>query len=136
MLHKTINNALYVGKVAHDYLVKCTYSKEGDDVQLMSPTCLYSAYIFSRDFIPKHSKLQVVQEATHDWILWNSPVARNLWRECKTILHAIKIPSNCDSYYSAILALDDPNLQHADDDVDLRAIIKQNLITYSLWALR
>ena len=58
-----------------------------------------------------------------------------MWRECKTILHAIKIPFNCDSYYSAILALDDPNLQHADEEVKLRAIIKQNLTTYSLWTL-
>ena len=55
----------------------------------------------------------------HNLILWNSPVARHLWRECKTILHAIKIPFNYDSYYSAILALDDPNLQHADEEVKL-----------------
>ena len=65
----------------------------------------------------------------------DSPVARNLWRECKTILHAIKIPFNCDSYYGAILAQDDPNLQHVDEEVKLRATIKQDRTTYSLWTL-
>ena len=101
----------------------------------MSPICLYSAYAFQRNFVPKHRKIQIVQEATYDWILWDSPVARHLWRECKTILHAIKTPFTCESYYSAVLALDDPNLLHEDEEVKLRAIIKQNLITYSLWTL-
>ena len=77
-----------------------------------------------------------MREANYEWILWNSPVAQHLWRECKTILHAIKIASNnIDSYHSAILSLDDPNLTHSDDAIKLRAIIKQNLIAYSLWAL-
>ena len=89
MLHKIVNNALYIGKVAHDYLVKCKYSNDGTDVEVMSPNCPYSAYTFQRDFVPKHRKIQVVQEATYDWILWNSRVARHLWRECKTISHAI-----------------------------------------------
>ena len=74
MLHKIINNALYIGKAAHDYLVKCKYSNDGTDVEVMSPNCLYSAYAFQRDVVPKHRKIQVVQEATYDWILWNSPV--------------------------------------------------------------
>ena len=43
MLHEIVNNALYIGKVAHDYLVKCKYSNDGTDVEVMSPICLYSA---------------------------------------------------------------------------------------------
>ena len=91
MLHKIVNNALYIGKAARDYLEKCNYSNNGTEVEVMSPICLYRAYAFRRNFVPKHRKIQIVQEATYDWILWDSSVARHLWRECKTVLHAIKI---------------------------------------------
>ena len=136
MLHKIINNALYVGKVAHDYQIRCKSVQSDNSDILMSDKCLYAAHTFEQGSVPKHNKPVTMQKANYEWILWNSPVPQHLWRECKTILHAIKIAHDgIDSYHSAILALDDPNLTHSDDAIKLRAIIKQNLIAYALWAL-
>ena len=46
MLHKIINNALYAGKVAHDYQIQKKGITPGSKV-LISDTCIYCEYRFS-----------------------------------------------------------------------------------------
>ena len=73
MLHEIVNNAQYVGKVAHDYQVRCKSVKSDKSDILMSDKCLYSAHTFEQGYVPKHNTPVSMQEANYEWILWNSP---------------------------------------------------------------
>ena len=46
MIHKLINNALYMGIIAHDYQVHKKGVQLNSDI-LVSPVCIYSDYTFS-----------------------------------------------------------------------------------------
>ena len=48
MLHKVVNNALYIGKVAHDYQIRCKGVQSDNSDILMSDKCLYSAHTFEQ----------------------------------------------------------------------------------------
>ena len=62
------------------------------------------------------------------------PLASILWQECKQVLFKVGITLSVDSYQDAIIALHD-DIDENDEVNKLRVIIKQNLITYCLWAL-
>ena len=68
MLHKIINNALYAGKVAHDYQIQKKGITPGSKV-LISDTCIYCEYRFSDDYIPKFAKNTTTHTTTYQWIL-------------------------------------------------------------------
>ena len=136
MIHKLINKALYMGQVANKYQRLIKHVPTDSNI-LTSSMCLFSTYRFSQGYTPKYHKLYFTPEeaiATYEWVLWKSQVATALWQECKQVLFKVGITLSVGSYHDAITALQD-NIDDNDEVNKLRAIIKQNLITYCLWTL-
>ena len=84
MIHKLINNALYMGITAHDYQVHKKGVPLNADI-LVSPVCIYSNHTFSPHFIPRHHTPNPIIPSTYTWILWESPIARSMWSSAKEI---------------------------------------------------
>ena len=134
MLHKIINNALYAGKVAHDYQIQKKGITPGSKV-LISDICIYCEYRFSDDYIPKFAKNTTTHTTTYQWILWDSPIAQSVWKQCKLVLQDINIQMQANSYQEAILLLERLSIVTDDQTAKLKAVITQNLIVYALWVL-
>ena len=104
MIHKIVNQALYVGLNASTYQLQI--SKVKDPEILVSPVCIYSTYEFSGNFAPKHPKQHFTPDqavATYEWVLWDSQLAQHIWNECKRVLAQIGIIATFNSYHEAII---------------------------------
>ena len=86
MIHKLINNALYMGIIAHNYQLHIK-GVQLNSVILVSPICIYSDYTFSPHFIPRHHISDPIRPSTYNWILWDSPIAKSVWSSAKAILN-------------------------------------------------
>ena len=135
MLHKIINTALYVGEIAHNYQVTKKNVSPNDTERIVSHTCIYSSHTYDPNYVPSWHKGVSNNSATYQWVLWDSPIAKLVWKECKLILSSLGLNLNLNSYHNSILNLmlnpdpDQPSLSN------IRAIIAQNLQVFALWVL-
>ena len=134
MLHRIINNALYMGVVAHDYQVHKKSVQPNSDI-LVSPICIYSDYTFSQHFIPRYHTLNPITHATYSWALWESPIARSVWTSARALLNRIDLDLTASSYHEAIWDLASDDATDGDETEKLKWIAKQNITVFALWAL-
>ena len=134
MIHKLINNAVYMGIVAHDYQVHKKGVQLNSDI-LVSPVCIYSDYTFSPHFIPRHHISNPIIPATYTWILRDSPIARSVWLSATDILNSISIDLSASSYHEAIWELVNTDATDGDETDKLKHIVKQNIIVFALWSV-
>ena len=134
MLHRLINNALYMGVVAHDYQIQKKGVQPNADI-LVSPVCIYSDYTFSQHYIPRHHIPNIIVPATYSWILWDSPIAKSVWTLAKLILNRIDLNLDASSYHEAIWELVNNNATDGDETDKLKLMAKQNIIVFALWSL-
>ena len=134
MLHKIVNNALYMGVAAHDYQTHKKSVDHNSDI-LMSPVCIYSDHIFSQYFIPHHHIPNPMVPATYTWILWESPIARSVWASATYLLNRIGLNLTASSYHEVVWDLAANDVTNGDETEKLKCIVKQNITVFVLWTL-
>ena len=134
MVHKLVNNALYMGLPAHEYQVHMKGVQPNSDI-LTSSVCIYSDYTFSQHYIPRHHIPDPIIPATYSWILWESPIARSVWTSAKAILNEINLVLAASSYHEAIWEMVNNDATDGDETDKLKLIAKQNIIVFALWTL-
>ena len=134
MLHKIVNNALYMGVAAHDYQTHKKSVDHNSDI-LMSPVCIYSDHIFSQYFIPHHHIPNPMVPATYTWILWESPIARSVWASATYLLNRIGLNLTASSYHEVVWDLAANDVTNGDETEKLKCIAKQNITVFVLWTL-
>ena len=119
-LWKFINKALYIGEVGYSYQIHVKHVNPANSFILVPNFCIYSHYI-----------LNTLQPATYQWIFWDSPQAKLLWRHLTLILLTMGAPLNITSPYQIPLIF----LPNVTTTPSLLELTRQTLIVGALYTL-
>ena len=90
-IQKIINKSLYMGEIAHEYLMRVKkYTKE-NATSTVPNFCIYTAYVFSFDYEPQNPKPTATVILNFDYAFWDSNLAQAVWLECFETLTSLNI---------------------------------------------
>ena len=131
VMWKLINNGLYIGHRAHRYQVDCKHQNP-DGHKTVPKYCIFQQHKFDQGYRPKYPKVTNDTIASYEHILWDSPVAKNVWSLAKKILKDLNIPHVINSWKDIFKTLDGDHKQVIDD---IRLIIKHNIVITTIYSL-
>ena len=126
-----INNGLYIGNRAHRYLVDCKHL-DPNGQKTVPKYCIFQQHNFDQSYKPKYPKITNDTIATYEHILWDSPVAKNVWSLAKKILDNLHIPYVINTWKDIFKTLDGDHKQVIGD---IRLIIKHNILITTIYSL-
>ena len=105
VMWKTINNGLYIGTRAHNYLVD-TKNQHPNGEKNVPRHCIFLQHTFDPTYVyrPRHPKPIKDTIATYEYVVWDSIPAKNVWELAKTTLNNLQIPHTIKAWKDIFVA--------------------------------
>ena len=131
VMWKLIDNGLYIGARAHNYLVNYK-NKHPDGENTIPKHCIFLLHTSVPTYRPIHPKPIKSTIGTYEYVLWDSMPAKNVWELAKTTLSNLQIPHTIRTWKDIFQILDD---DYKDIIEDIKLIIKHNIILASIYSI-
>ena len=125
-IQKIINKSLYMGEIAHEYLMRVKKYSKVKATDTVPNFCIYTAYVYSFDYEPQNPKPTATVVLNFDYAFWGSNLAQAVWLECFNTLTSLNIDFHINHWTDFFIMIDTIKYK----SITITDVIKINLMIY------